>query len=65
MAVKKAYRRRGVATRLVDEVIQFCTDQCYEGIELITTECHYEVIIVSSLRINLFINIALFFVGNS
>lgn len=42
MAVKKAYRRRGIASRLVDEVIQFCTDKCYEGIELVTTECHYQ-----------------------
>lgn len=42
MAVKKAYRRCGIATKLMDEVIQFCSDRCYEGIELITTECHYE-----------------------
>ncbi|XP_064117547.1 uncharacterized protein LOC135222980 isoform X4 [Macrobrachium nipponense] len=42
MAVKKAYRRRGIASRLVDEVVQFCTDKCYEGIELVTTECHYQ-----------------------
>lgn len=42
MAVKKAYRRRGIAMRLLDEVIQFCTDHCLEGIELVTTECHYK-----------------------
>lgn len=42
MAVKKQYRRRGIATRLLDEVIQFCTERCHEGIELITTECHYK-----------------------
>ncbi|XP_064117545.1 uncharacterized protein LOC135222980 isoform X2 [Macrobrachium nipponense] len=48
MAVKKAYRRRGIASRLVDEVVQFCTDKCYEGIELVTTECHYQVPIYSS-----------------
>lgn len=43
MAVKKAYRRRGIAMRLLDEVIEFCTERCHEGIELITTECHYKV----------------------
>ncbi|KAK4289491.1 hypothetical protein Pmani_037537 [Petrolisthes manimaculis] len=42
MAVKRAYRRRGIATRLLDEVIDFCTDRCLEGIELVTTECHYK-----------------------
>ncbi|KAK7028026.1 hypothetical protein SK128_014099 [Halocaridina rubra] len=42
MAVKKAYRRRGIASNLVDEVVEFCRDKCYEGIELVTTECHYE-----------------------
>ncbi|KAG7166525.1 N-acetyltransferase 8-like [Homarus americanus] len=42
MAVKKMYRRRGIAMGLLDEVIQFCTDRCYEEIELITTECHYK-----------------------
>ncbi|XP_045603285.1 probable N-acetyltransferase 8B [Procambarus clarkii] len=42
MAVRKAYRHRGIAMRLLDEAIQFCTDRCLEGIELVTTECHYK-----------------------
>lgn len=44
MAVKRVYRRRGIATRLLDEVIEFCTNRCLEGIELVTTECHYKVL---------------------
>nr|XP_027232625.1 uncharacterized protein LOC113824076 [Penaeus vannamei] len=42
MAVRKAYRRRGIAMQLLEQAIQFCTDRCHEGIELITTECHYK-----------------------
>ncbi|XP_037778816.1 uncharacterized protein LOC119575335 [Penaeus monodon] len=42
MAVRKAYRRRGIAMQLLEQAIQFCTERCHEGIELITTECHYK-----------------------
>lgn len=42
LVVKKAYRRRGIAQGLVDEAVQFSTDHCMEGIELVTTECHHK-----------------------
>lgn len=43
LAVKQTYRRRGIAQRLLDEAIQFCTEHCMEGIDLVSTECHYKV----------------------
>lgn len=42
LAVKKQYRRRGIAQRLLDEAIQFCTEHCMDEVELLTTECHHK-----------------------
>lgn len=40
MAVKKAWRGKGVGSQLVDSVIKFCNARSYVAIELVTTECH-------------------------
>lgn len=42
MAVRKEYQRRGIAGNLLEEVINFCTERDYNGIELVTTECHHK-----------------------
>ncbi|KAK8389714.1 hypothetical protein O3P69_009008 [Scylla paramamosain] len=42
LAVKKAYRRRGIAQRLLDEAIHFSTEHCLDEIELVATECHHK-----------------------
>lgn len=40
MAVTHDYRRKGIASALLDEVFRFCHEKNYSGVELITTECH-------------------------
>ncbi|GLH09661.1 hypothetical protein R5R35_013523 [Gryllus longicercus] len=40
MGVVKSYQRKGIASALVDEVLRFCRDKCYQYVELVTTECH-------------------------
>ena len=40
MAVRKKFRRLGIAQKLVQTTIAFCKDHSYEVIELITTEVH-------------------------
>lgn len=40
MAVTSKYRKKGVATALLNEAIQFCAEKGYTGVHLVTTECH-------------------------
>lgn len=40
MGVMKKYRRKGIASALVDTALQFCFDHQYKYVELVTTECH-------------------------
>lgn len=40
MAVIPKYQRKGVASALVNEALQFCSEKDYVGVELVTTECH-------------------------
>ncbi|XP_045102702.1 uncharacterized protein LOC123499127 [Portunus trituberculatus] len=42
LAVKKAYRLRGIAQQLLDEAIHFSTEHCLNEIELVATECHHK-----------------------
>ncbi|CAL4155996.1 unnamed protein product, partial [Meganyctiphanes norvegica] len=42
MAVRKEYHRRGIASNMLEEVINFCLEHNYDGIELVTTECHHK-----------------------
>jgi len=39
-SVNKAWRKKGVASALVDRVTKFCSQKGFIGIELVTTECH-------------------------
>lgn len=40
MAVTSKYRKKGVATALLNEAIQFCAEKGYTGVHLVTAECH-------------------------
>lgn len=40
MAVTRLYQRKGIASALLDEALKFCHERGYDGVDLITTECH-------------------------
>ncbi|KAF2351311.1 GNAT domain [Trinorchestia longiramus] len=42
MAVKMEYRRRNIGSNLLELAIDFARRHQYKGIELLTTECHYQ-----------------------
>ncbi|XP_075216749.1 N-acetyltransferase family 8 member 3-like [Lycorma delicatula] len=40
MAVTRDYQCKGIASALLNEVLKFCHEKNYNGVELVTTECH-------------------------
>lgn len=40
MAVHPRYQHKGIASKLVDEVLSFAAQKGYSGVELVTSECH-------------------------